>query len=138
MPVGSHMEITYSTDRVPSTEDVIRVLNSSGIRRPTSDPQRIAAMISGANLMVTAWHGAALVGISRALTDFCYCCYLSDLAVDKAYQHQGIGKKLVEITREKAGEQSALILIAAPGAVEYYPKIGMERTDRCFLFPRSR
>lgn len=132
------MEIIYRTDKIPSTEEVISVLDSSGIKRPTSEPDRIAAMIRGASLIITAWDGPALVGISRALTDFCYCCYLSDLAVRKEYQHKGIGKKLVEMTQEQAGDQSTLILIAAPSAVEYYPKIGMERTDRCYLIPRSR
>jgi GNAT superfamily N-acetyltransferase len=131
-------DIIYQTGLVPSVDQVISVLDSSGIVRPTGEPDRIAAMIRESNLLVTAWDGALLVGLSRALTDYCYCCYLSDLAVRKEYQKQGIGKKLVEITRDKAGELCTLILIAAPAAVDYYPKIGMERLDRCFVLPRLR
>jgi GNAT superfamily N-acetyltransferase len=131
-------DIVYHTGLVPSVDQVISVLDSSRIVRPTGEPDRIAAMIRESNLLVTAWDGALLVGLSRALTDYCYCCYLSDLAVRKEYQRQGIGKKLVEITRDKAGELCTLILIAAPAAVDYYPKIGMERLDRCFVLPRMR
>jgi GNAT superfamily N-acetyltransferase len=131
-------DIIYQTGLVPSVDQVISVLDSSGIVRPTGEPDRIAAMIRESNLLVTAWDGALLVGLSRALTDYCYCCYLSDLAVRKEYQKQGIGKKLVEITRDKAGELCTLILIAAPPALDYYPKIGMEKLDRCFILPRLR
>jgi ribosomal protein S18 acetylase RimI-like enzyme len=49
-------------------------------------------MLANSNLLVTAWAGQQLVGIARSITDFHYCCYLSDLAVDVAYQQQGIGK----------------------------------------------
>jgi ribosomal protein S18 acetylase RimI-like enzyme len=78
------------------------------------------------------------VGISRALTDFSYCCYLSDLAVDLAYQHQGIGKRLIAETHKHGGaEEVMLMLLAAPAAVGYYPKIGMQRHESCWYFPRQ-
>ena len=94
-------------------------------------------MLDHANVIVTAWSGDLLVGVSRAVTDFCFCCYLSDLAVDAQYQHQGIGKGLGALTHQAAGMETMLILLAAPAATEYYPKIGMKRFDHCFIRDRK-
>jgi predicted N-acetyltransferase YhbS len=88
-------------------------------------------------LTISAWHGAELVGISRSLTDFVWCCYLADLAVRKDFQQAGIGRKLIELTREKATEKSMVLLLSVPGALEYYPKIGMEKVENGFIFNRK-
>src|SRR4051812_11735389 len=100
------MTITYRLDVIPVVEQIIEVYSSSGIIRPVKDPERIKKMYEHSNLVVTAWDQNILVGIARSLTDFCYCCYLSDLAVMKNYQKSGIGKKLIELTKEKIGDQS--------------------------------
>ena len=132
------MEIIYRTDITPDTDQIIEVYNSSGINRPTADNERIAKMYDNSNLIVTAWDNDKLVGISRSLTDFCYCCYLSDLAVRKEYQTSGIGKKLIELTKNEIGEQAALLLLSAPTAMDYYPKIGFQRIDNAFLIKRTK
>lgn len=132
------MEITYKTGPVSEIEEIIDVYRSSGINRPITDQQRIQKMYTNSNLIISAWDGDKLVGISRALTDFCYCCYLSDLAVRAEYQHQGIGKKLVALTKEEVGDQTTLILLAAPSAIEYYPKIGMETIGNGFIIKRTK
>jgi predicted N-acetyltransferase YhbS len=77
------------------------------------------------------------VGVSRAITDFAYCCYLSDLAVDVAYQNQRVGRRLIEETQRAAGERALLMLIAAPAAEGYYPKIGMQQIKSGWLLPRK-
>jgi N-acetylglutamate synthase-like GNAT family acetyltransferase len=128
--------IIYKLDIIPSVDEIIEVYESSGIKRPTSDKERIAAMYAHSNLIATAWHESKLVGVSRALTDFCYCCYLSDLAVRKDYQKLGIGKKLIDITKEKIGSKTALILLSAPNAMEYYPKVGFEKIENGFIVKR--
>ena len=94
-----------------------------GERRPVDDAARMAAMLREANLVVTAWDGAQLVGIARSLTDFVYCTYLSDLAVRLSHQRRGIGRELIRRTRARGG-QATLILLAAPKAVDYYPHLG--------------
>jgi ribosomal protein S18 acetylase RimI-like enzyme len=132
------MNITYQTSLTPATEAIIEVYNSSGINRPTHDADRIARMYAGSNLIVSAWDGDKLVGLARSVTDFCYCCYLSDLAVRNEYQHLGIGKELVRLTKETIGDESMLLLLAAPSAMEYYPKIGMDKTDNAFMIKRSK
>ncbi len=78
-----------------------------------------------------------LVGVSRALSDFSFCCYLSDLAVDEKFQKQGIGKTLIDETHKAAGLHTMLILLAAPAAAQYYPKIGMERFTDCFIIRKK-
>lgn len=132
------MAITYKTGIMPTTAEIIEVYNSSGINRPTTDTERIAAMYKNSNCILTAWDGPKLVGLSRALTDFVYCCYLSDLAVRKEYQKQGIGKELVRRTKEAIGSQCMLLLLAAPAAMEYYPKIGMDKQDNAFMIKREQ
>lgn len=132
------MNIIYKTDILPKTESIIEVYNSSGINRPTDDRVRIQKMYSASNLIISAWEDDKSIGISRALTDFCYCCYLSDLAVRKEYQNKGIGTKLIELTKSKIGEQTALILIAAPSAINYYPKVGFHKIDNGFIVKRRK
>ena len=127
--------ISYNNDRTISAAQFVDVLNRStlALRRPVDDPQRIDRMLKHANVLITAWDGDLLIGISRALTDFAFCCYLSDLAVDEAYQHRGIGKRLIEETHDTAGRETKLILLAAPAAVDYYPKVGMQNFPHCFV-----
>ena len=132
-------EIIYHNDYKLSATEFIDILNRStlGLRRPIHDLQRIEKMLQHGNVLITAWSNNILVGVSRALTDFSFCCYLSDLAVDESFQHKGIGKKLIDETHKVAGEQTTLILLAAPAAANYYPKINMERFTDCFLIQRK-
>jgi GNAT superfamily N-acetyltransferase len=133
-------EVTYRSNVTITAGQFIDLLNRStlGQRRPVDDPERIGKMLDHGHVLITAWAGEKLVGVSRALTDFSFCCYLSDLAVDEDYQRQGIGKQLVYRTHEAAGPQTTLILRSVPTALEYYPKIGMERTNDCFIINRKK
>jgi len=118
--------------------DVAAVFDASGIRRPTRDLARIERMFTNANLILSAWHEGKLVGVCRALTDFSYCCYLSDLAVDKAYQKHGIGREFITRVQAIIGDEVALILLSAPEAMEYYPKVGFEKVENGFIIKRAR
>lgn len=131
------MEIEYKTGVIPPTAEIIAVYKSSGINRPVDEKDRIAGMYASSNLVISAWERGKLVGIARSLTDFCYCCYLSDLAVRKEYQKTGIGKRLIALTKEQLGGQSMLLLLAAPSAMEYYPQVGFDRVENAFMIPRS-
>jgi N-acetylglutamate synthase-like GNAT family acetyltransferase len=119
-------------------QDVADVFESSGIKRPVDNMERIQRMIDHADVNLTAWDGERLVGIARAITDFSYCCYLSDLAVSKDYQKTGIGKELVERLRKNLGEEVTLLLLSAPTAMEYYPHIGFQKTENAFLVPKVK
>ncbi|MGF1580487.1 MAG: GNAT family N-acetyltransferase [Gemmataceae bacterium] len=128
-------DITYQIEPDLSVEEFVDVLRRSTLaeRRPISSPEAMAGMLTHADLIVTARYDQLLVGISRALTDYTYCTYLSDLAVDVAYQGHGIGRALLHRTHEEAGRHTKLILIAAPRAQTYYPHIGMEPHDSCWV-----
>ncbi len=130
-------DIEYRVNVPLPTEQIVAVFESSGIRRPTSDHARIRRMFDKANLVVSAWHGETLVGIARALTDYSYCCYLSDLAVRKEYQRTGIGRALVRLTRERAGRQTMLLLLSAPEAMDYYPKLDFVKVENGFIVQRE-
>ena len=122
------MDIRYCDSRKISAAEFIDLLRRSTLaeRRPVDAPHCIEAMLAHANLLCTAWEGEKLVGVARSVTDFEYCCYLSDLAVDLSYQRRGIGKQLIALTQSKLGSRAKIILLAAPKAQEYYPKIGFE------------
>lgn len=94
-------------------------------------------MLDQADMIITAWDGGKLVGIARAITDFSYCCYLSDLAVNKEYQKKGIGRELVRRVHEMLGEEISLILLASPVAMNYYPKIGFTKIENGYIIPRK-
>jgi len=120
------MMITYRQGNDLEIDEVIALYRSStlGERRPVDDRERMVAMIQNANLILTAWDGKQLVGISRAITDFVYTTYLSDLAVHQAYQKSGIGKELIRRTKAAVDPRASLTLLAAPAAEEYYSHIG--------------
>ncbi|MDQ8735325.1 GNAT family N-acetyltransferase [Paenibacillus sp. LHD-38] len=130
--------INYHTDKKIDAADLSQLFASSGIKRPYQDLERLQKMIDNADMSISAWDGERLIGIARAITDFVYCCYLSDLAVNHDYQRLGIGKKLVELLRETLGPEVSLVLLSAPTAVDYYPRIGFTNSDKCYLIPRER
>lgn len=125
--------ITYTLEKKLSPEAFREILMDSGLatRRPVEDLERLRAMIENATLIVTAHSAGKLIGIARSVTDFVYCTYLSDLAVHQKYQGRGVGTELIRQTKLQA-PQAKLILLSAPAAITYYPKIGMDRHEFCF------
>lgn len=137
MPVPASIVYACEPDLTGGEFRELLVASTLGERRPIDDLPRLEAMLRGAQIIITARDGTKLVGIARALSDFSYCCYLSDLAVAVSYQHQGIGKQLMAATHNAAGRQTTLILLAAPAAVDYYPKIGLQHMPQCWIVPRQ-
>ncbi len=127
--------ITYKTVNDLDLDAVIDLYRAStlGERRPIDDRERMSAMLKNANLTITAWDQELLVGISRALSDFCYITYLSDLAVRASHQRQGIGKELIRRTQAAGGPKTTLLLLAAPAAERYYPHIGFTHHPEAWL-----
>lgn len=128
-------DITYRYGNALDLDQVIELYHAStlGDRRPVDNRETMADMLLHANLVVTAWDGELLIGIARTLTDFSYVGYLADLAVRVTYQRQGIGIELMQKTRDKMGARSMLVLLAAPNAAEYYPKVGFTRHERAWI-----
>jgi len=119
--------VTYRRTRALE-ESVARELYEASTlaeRRPLGEPGRLSAMLAGANLLVTAWEGSLLVGLARSVSDFSYCTYLSDLAVRASHQRRGIGRQLIHHTQAQGGA-AQVILLSAPKAVDYYPRLGFQ------------
>jgi len=130
--------ITYRTGNDLDLDAVIELYHTStlGERRPVADRGRMALMLRHANLVVTAWDGELLVGIARSLSDFSYATYLSDLAVRVSHQRQGIGRELIRRT-QGAGGAAMIVLLAAPKAEDYYPRLGFTQRPQCWLLART-
>ena len=129
------MPIEYRVGNRLDLDQVIELYRASmlGERRPVDERERMAAMLSNANLVVTAWDGDLLVGISRSMTDFAFATYLSDLAVRLSHQRHGIGKELMRITQRESGPKTTVILLAAPKAVDYYPHVGFTQHNSAWV-----
>lgn len=132
------MEINYKTGILPTAEQIIDLYDNAGLPRPTNDKERIQKMLENSSLVITAWDNELLVGVSRSITDWVWSCYLADLAVRSGYKKSGIGKKLVELTKNAVGEQSMVLLLSVPSAMEYYPKIGFVKQESSFIINREK
>ena len=130
-------QITYSTDVVPTAAQVIELYERSGLPRPIQDVERMTRMYMNSDLVISAWNDRELVGVARSVTDWVWCCYLADLAVHPAYKKSGIGRRLLHLTKEKVGEQCMVLLLSVPTAMEYYPKVGMQKVENGFIIHRE-
>ena len=140
--------VTYQINSPITPFQFIEVLKkcSLGERRPIDSPFVMKGMLDNANLLVTAWVSEAheeavndsesnktLIGVARCVTDFSYCCYLSDIAVDEAYQKQGIGKSMIKKIEQQLPPSCKIVLLSAPQASEYYPKIGFTKHESAWV-----
>jgi N-acetylglutamate synthase-like GNAT family acetyltransferase len=132
------MEIVYKTDVIPTADEIIVLYENAGLPRPTDDKERIRKMYEHSNVVVTAWEESRLVGVSRCITDWVWSAYLADLAVSPDHMKSGIGRKLIELTKAKVSDQSMLLLLSVPTAMDYYPKVGFAKEDRCFAIYRTK
>lgn len=132
------MAIVYKYNEPVKAEDAIEVFRKSGLTRPLEQKDRIQKMLDQANLVITAWDDDRVVGIARGVTDYSYCCYLSELAVDRDYQKVGIGKELLQRVKEAIGDEVSLLLLATPEAMGYYPKVGFDKIENGFIIPRKK
>lgn len=131
------MDIKYSFDKRPTADQIIELYDNAGLPRPTKDKERIQKMFDNSNLIITAWDNDLLIGVSRSITDWVWSCYLSDLAVRDEYKKEGIGRQLINLTKEKVGEQSMVLLLSVPTAMEYYPKVGFVKQESSFIINRT-
>lgn len=136
------VRILYAREPTIEVAEFRQVLERSGLGaiRPVADEPRLQAMLSAANLIVTArldQADATLVGVARCVTDFAWCCYLSELAVSASAQGLGIGKGLLDAVRQQVGPQVSVILASVPDAVGFYERAGMARMQDTFWYKRE-
>ena len=134
------INIDYAVEPGLQLEEFIDVLRRSTLaeRRPIDQLATMAGMLAHADIIATARDAQGLlVGVSRAISDFSYCTYLADLAVDVSFQRRGIGRELIRRTHLAGGLHTNLILLAAPKAETYYPHIGMLHHASCWRIPRQ-
>lgn len=132
--------MTFSLDRpvsLPEFRDVL-IRSTLSERRPVGNDSCLCGMLAHADILATCWMENRLIGIARSVTDYHFCCYLSDLAVDQEFQHQGVGSRLISLTQSRLQPECKLILLAAPAAVGFYKNIGFDQHPSAWLLPRHR
>ncbi|TIN67573.1 MAG: GNAT family N-acetyltransferase [Mesorhizobium sp.] len=140
--MAENAHVLYNSEPALDIAEFRRVLVESGLgeTRPVDDEARLRAMLSSANLVLTARldvEGKPLVGVIRGITDFSWVCYISELAVSRSAQGLGIGKGLTDEARRQLGPSVAISLISMPDAVGFYERIGMKRMADAFWFDRK-
>ncbi|MEK4518992.1 GNAT family N-acetyltransferase [Paenibacillus sp. FSL H8-0122] len=131
------MAVEFKVNEQLLPEQMAEVFRLSGLKRPYNDLDRMEKMIDQADILISCWDGDRVVGVARAITDYCYCCYLSDLAVIKEYQKQNIGKDLVQLLQETLGDQVSIVLLSSEEALSFYPQIGFEQANNAFRIARK-
>ncbi|MEK4848697.1 GNAT family N-acetyltransferase [Paenibacillus sp. FSL H7-0756] len=131
------MALEFKVNEKLLPEQMAEVFRLSGLKRPHHDLDRMGKMIDQADILISCWDGGQVVGVARAITDYCYCCYLSDLAVIKEYQKKNIGKDLVERLQQTLGDQVSIVLLSSEEALTFYPQIGFEQATNAFRIARK-
>lgn len=130
----------YAVETDIAVEEFRTLLIESGLssRRPVDDYSRLEAMLKNSNLVVSARIDNVLVGVARSVTDFTFCCYLSDLAVSMSAQRMGIGARLIAKIQGHLGPSVSLILSSVPESIGFYESIGMQPLPNCFWYKRKK
>ena len=127
-------EITIKEERI-SAEEYIEFLKRTdlGSQYPKERfYERISKLVKNVSISLVARNEKGLiVGVLFGLTDFSYWLYVTDLGVDRNYERQGIATKLMKKAHELAGGEKdiAVYLIANDGAIPFYEKLGMKKSD---------
>ncbi|ETT55093.1 MULTISPECIES: GNAT family N-acetyltransferase [unclassified Paenibacillus] len=131
------MALEFKVNEKLLPEQMAEVFRLSGLKRPHSDLDRMGKMIDQADVLISCWDGGRVVGVARAITDYCYCCYLSDLAVIQDYQKKNIGKSLIELLQQTLGDQVSIVLLSSEQALTFYPQVGFEQANNAFRIARK-
>ena len=94
--------------------------------------ERISKLVYNVSISLVARNeNGRIVGVLFGLTDYVYWLYVTDLGVDREYEGQGIGRRLMKIAHDKAGGEKdiAVYLIANENAIPFYEKLGMKKAD---------
>ena len=128
------VNVTIREERIPA-EEYIEFLKRTdlGSQYPKERfEERIRKLVRNVSISLIARNEAGMVvGVLFGLTDFCYWLYVTDLGVDRNYERQGIGSRLMKEALERAGGEKdiAVYLIANENAVPFYQKLGMKFAD---------
>lgn len=134
----SHEVVFRWTKQYDHVSDAIELYRDAGLRRPVDDLGRMRQLLAGANSYSLATIDDKLVGLARGLSDGAHVCYLADMAVLRRFQRSGIGRTLIEVFVQGVGDGVTVVVHAATGAAGFYSRIGFEKWDDVFRWPRRR
>lgn len=126
------MNIKYKQKKL-SIEQLKTIICRSGIHRQTDNDQKLENMINHSTLLISAWDQDKIVGYIRVLTDYGDVAYVADLAVDKDYWDNGIGRELMNQVIELVGTEIHIVLLASELAKDYYSKLGFCHDSRGYV-----
>lgn len=126
--------ITITSERLTPAEyvDFLRRTDLGSQYPRERFEERIPKLLHSASVSLAARNeDGLLVGVLLGLTDFAYWLFVTDLGVDRDYERQGIGRRLMKEAHAIAGGERdvAVYLVANENAIPFYEKLGMEKSD---------
>lgn len=95
--------IEYRIGDIPDRDSLAGLYNSVQWAQ-AEKPESLHKAVSQSGWVVTAWHEDTLVGLARVLTDGVFVAYFQEMLVHPDYQHQGVGKELLDHYDREFGE----------------------------------
>jgi len=127
-------EITYKTND-HQLDVIIFIQMANQVWQGTYNAQYTKEALQK-TINTSAWDGEKLVGCVRVLTDGYFFGTITEILVLPDYQGRGIGKKLMDLAFETS--PTSLFFGAQPDAVEFYDKIGYEKSMQSFSRKKPR
>lgn len=122
------MEISYKSIHDFSEEELkdlfLSVKWSSG-----HYPEKLVAAMKNYETVYSAWDGDRLIGLLSALDDGVMTAYVHYLLVNPEYQRLGIGKRLVELAKEKYKDYLKIVLVSYDEGVGFYQSCGFKKGE---------
>ena len=92
-------------------------------------PDKLAIAMKNFGTVYSAWDGERLVGLISAMDDGVMTAYVHYLLVHPEYQHRGIGKRLVEMTRERYRDYLRIVVVAYNAELDFYESCGFKKAE---------
>ncbi len=90
----------------------------------TRDPEKSKIASENSHTVCCAFDGPKIVGFGRAISDGQYQSAIYDVVVLPEFQHQGVGRSIMQALLSRLPKNAPVLIFVAPGKQEFYRKLG--------------
>lgn len=92
-------------------------------------PDKLVTAMKNFSTVISAWDNDRLVGMICAMDDGVMTAYVHYLLVEPDYQGKAIGRRLVEMVKEKYKDYLRIVVVAYNKEMKFYENCGFEKSD---------